>query len=40
MRLNADASKGISEEVGKALGVSLNQIDTYRSNGGRTLLLG
>ena len=40
MRLDADPSKGSSEEVAKALGVSLNQIDTYRSDGGRILLLG
>ena len=40
MRLDADPSKGSSEEVAKALGVSLNQIDTYRSDGVITLLLG
>ena len=30
IRLDAYASKGSSEEVSKALDVSLNQIDTYR----------
>ena len=34
MRLGTDSSKGISEEVSKALGMSLNQIDSYRSSGG------
>ena len=40
MRLDADESKGSPEEVAKALDVSFNQIDTYRSDGERTLLLG
>ena len=40
MRLDADVSKGISEEVAKSLDVSLNHIDTYHSDGGRTLLIG
>ena len=40
IRIYADASKGRSEEVAKALDVSLNRIDTYPSDGGRTLLLG
>ena len=39
IRIGADASKGISE-VTKALDVSFNHIDTYRYNGGRTVLLG
>ena len=38
MRLDADASKGRSEEVAKSLDVSLNKIDTYRYYGGRTLI--
>ena len=37
--LDADASKGISEEVAKAIDVSLNQIDTYHNDGGRKILL-
>ena len=36
--LDTDASKRSSEEVAKAIDVSLNQIDNYRSYGGRTLL--
>ena len=40
IRLDADASKGISEEVAKAFAVSLNHIDTYRYDGGIKLLLG
>ena len=40
IRLDADASKGSSEELASALDVSLNHIDTYRSYGGRTLLVG
>ena len=35
IRLDSDASKGSSEEVAKALDVSLKHIDTYRSDGGR-----
>ena len=35
MRHDTDASKGSSEEVAKALDVSLKHIDTYRSDGGR-----
>ena len=38
--LDADAFKGITEEVAKSLDVSLNHIDTYQSDGYRTLLLG
>ena len=38
--IDADSSKGRSEEVAKAFEVSLNQIDTYRSYEGRTLILG
>ena len=38
--LDADESKGIPEELAKTLDVSLNNIDTYRSDGGRTFLLG
>ena len=33
IRIDMDASKGISEVATKALAVSLNQIDTYRSDG-------
>ena len=40
IRIDADASKGISKELSKALVVSLNHIDTQRSYGGRTLVLG
>ena len=40
MRLDSDASKGRSEELSKALYVSLNQIGTYWCDGGRTLLIG
>ena len=40
VRLNADASKEIAEEVAKSLDVSLNHIGTYRSDGGIPLLLG
>ena len=36
----ADAYKGISEEVSKALYLSLIDIGIYLSGGGRTLLLG
>ena len=39
IRLDAYASKGISEEVAKALDVSLNHICTYRSDGRRTLII-
>ena len=39
IQLDADASKGSSEEVETALDVSLNQIDTYCSDGGITRLL-
>ena len=38
--IDADASKGRSEEVVNSLDVSLNQIDTYPSGGGRRKLLG
>ena len=38
--LDADESNGISEELSKALDVSLNHIDTYRYCGGIILLLG
>ena len=37
--LDVDASKGRSEEVAKAVYVLLNQIDTYQSYGGRTIIL-
>ena len=40
IQLDADAFKGISEKVSKALDVSLNHIDTYRSGWLRTILLG
>ena len=40
IRLGADESKEISEEVSKALDVSLNQIDTYQYDEGITLILG
>ena len=40
VRLDTDSSKGRSEEVAEALGVSLNRIDNFRSDGGRTRLLG
>ena len=40
IRLDADSSKGSSEEVAKSLDVSLNQLDTYMYDEGRTLLLG
>ena len=40
IRLDADAYKGSLEELAKLLDVSLNQIDTYRSDGVRTLLHG
>ena len=36
--IDEDSSKGRSEEVAKALDVSLNQIDTYQSDGGRKFL--
>ena len=39
-RLDTDASKGISEEVSKALAVLLNYIDTYRYDGLRNIILG
>ena len=38
--IDADSSKGSSEEVAKSLGFLLNHIGTYRSGRGRTLLLG
>ena len=34
-----NSSKGISEEVAKALDLSLNQIYNYLINGDRTLIL-
>ena len=40
IRLNADASKGSSEEVENALDVLLKKIDTYQSDWGRKILLG
>ena len=40
VHIYTDESKGRSEEVAKALDVSLNQIDTYQSDGGRKFLLG
>ena len=39
LHLDVDASKGRPEEVEKAHYVLLNQIDTYRSYGGETILL-
>ena len=38
--IDADASKGRSEEVSKVIDISLNQIYTYRYDGGRTFLIG
>ena len=38
--LDLDASKGSSEGVETSLDVSLHHIDTYQSDGGRTILLG
>ena len=40
IRLDVDLSKGISEEVEKALDMSLNQIYPYRCDGGRILIIG
>ena len=40
IRLDADASRGSSEEVSKALDVSLNHIDTYQYDGEITLIIG
>ena len=40
IRSDSDASKGSSEEVANSLVVSLNQIDTYRSDGVKIIILG